>query len=94
MRQFYKLVDEAGQPLGASRMMESFLSGIVLLTISVVQKCELYAPTSREEALKVLRSLDSGKVPGPDGLSSEIYRVSSNAGEPFPVHAGTLFYIW
>lgn len=52
----------------------SFLGRLTLPTISDSQKRELNAPISREEALLTLKGLQSGKAPGPDGLSSEFYR--------------------
>lgn len=54
--------------------MESFLGRLTLPTISDAQKHELNAPISREEALLALKGLQSGRVPGPDGLSSEFYK--------------------
>ena len=54
--------------------MESFFEKLILPTISDSKKQELDAPISREEALLALKSLQSGKAPGPDGLSSEFYQ--------------------
>lgn len=68
-RQFYIRLYEADQSLEASEKMESFLGGLNLPAISDAQKCELNASISREEALLALKSLQSGKAVGPDGLS-------------------------
>ena len=73
-RQFYIRLYESDQPQGVPDQMESFLGRLTLPTISDSQKRELNAPISREEALLALKSLQSGKAPGPDGLSSEFYR--------------------
>lgn len=73
-RQFYIRLYESDQPQGVSDKVESFLGRLTLLTISDSQKRELNAPISREEALLALKGLQSGKAPGPDGLSSEFYR--------------------
>lgn len=73
-RQFYTRLYESDQPQGVSDRMESFLGRLILPTISDSQKSELNAPISREEALLTLKGLQSGRAPGPDGLSSEFYR--------------------
>lgn len=74
-RQFYTRLYESDQPQGVSDRMESFLGRLILPTISDSQKSELNAPISREEALLALTGLQSGRAPGPDGLSREFQDV-------------------
>uniref|UniRef100_A0A3P9KND8 Reverse transcriptase domain-containing protein n=1 Tax=Oryzias latipes TaxID=8090 RepID=A0A3P9KND8_ORYLA len=54
--------------------MVSFLSGLTLPNISETQKAELNAPITKEETLLALKALQSGKAPGPDGLTCDFYK--------------------
>lgn len=54
--------------------MGAFFSKIELPFKTEHQRFALNCPSSREEVLIAIRSLQTGKAPGPDGLSSEVLR--------------------
>lgn len=55
-------------------LLEDFFSKISLPTISEEQKVNLNAPISKEELLEAITKMQSGKVPGPDGIGCEFYK--------------------
>lgn len=54
--------------------MDNFFSSLDLPSLSEEQKDLLNAPISKQEVLNAINGLQSGKAPGPDGLSSEVYQ--------------------
>ena len=54
--------------------MNTFFSSLNLPSSSGDQKTSLEAPISKKEVLSAIKGLQSGKAPGPDGLSSEFYK--------------------
>ena len=58
--------------------MDAFFSSLNLQSLSEDQKSTLDAHISRKEVLGDIKGLKSGKVPGPDGLSSEVYKALQN----------------
>lgn len=49
-----------------------------LTQFSDAQRCLLNAPITGEKALSALKSMPSGKAPGPDGFGCEFYKEFSN----------------
>ena len=54
--------------------MDTFFSSLDRPSLSEEQKHLLNAPISKQEVLNAINGLQSGKAPGPDGLSSEFYK--------------------
>lgn len=75
---FYSNLYKSEQPHNALDLMHSFFADITLPQITEAQKQLLNAPITKEEALLALKSMPSGKAPGPDGFGSEFYKVFSD----------------
>uniref|UniRef100_A0A3B3BVU9 Reverse transcriptase domain-containing protein n=1 Tax=Oryzias melastigma TaxID=30732 RepID=A0A3B3BVU9_ORYME len=73
-KEFYKQLYESDLSTRAPEEMISFFTGLTLPIISETQKSELNAAITKEEALLALTSLQSGKSPGPDGLTCDFYK--------------------
>lgn len=58
--------------------MRQFFADLRLPKATEDQKLQLNAPIPREEALIALKSMLSGKAPGPDGFGCEFYKEFSN----------------
>lgn len=54
--------------------MEEFFSNLTLPELNDRQKTELNKPITLEEITEAVRTMQSGKPPGPDGFSSEFYK--------------------
>lgn len=67
-----ELVGDTTQPT------ELFFSTLNLPTLSEDQTSFLNAPITKKEVLEAIKSLQSGKAPGPDELSSEFYKEFRN----------------
>lgn len=50
------------------------MSKLTLPKLTEEQKQGLNGPITKQEVLEALQTLQSGKSPGPDGLSSEFYK--------------------
>ena len=57
---------------------ETFLSSLNLPKLSEADRARLDQPLSRNEILKALMSLQSGKAPGLDGFTPEFYKKYHN----------------
>uniref|UniRef100_A0A3P9N8A8 Reverse transcriptase domain-containing protein n=1 Tax=Poecilia reticulata TaxID=8081 RepID=A0A3P9N8A8_POERE len=55
--------------------METFFSKIKLPNLPEDKKKDLNAEISEAEVKRAIRSLQGGKAPGPDGLTSEFYKI-------------------
>ena len=58
--------------------MNTYFVSLNFPTLSDDQKTSLEAPISKKEVFSAIKGLQSGKAPGPDGLSSEFYKEFHN----------------
>ncbi len=91
MRQFYnKLYSTEYNTLDELR--KSFLDQISLPSLTEEQRELLNRPVTREEVLDAIRTLQSGKAPGPDGYGPEYYKKNEQScGGPSDQHVFGLF---
>ena len=76
MRQFYcKLYSTECNT--SDELRKSFLDQISLPSLTEKQRELLNRPVTREEVLDAIRTLQSGKAPGPDGYGPEYYKKMS-----------------
>lgn len=59
-------------------MINSFFEGLNLPQLGEADITELDSPLSIEEVQEAIRSMQSGKVPGPDGYATEFYKTFSS----------------
>lgn len=75
---FYSTLYKSEQPDDALALMQFFFSNLDLPQVTEDQKLQLNAPITKEEALLALKSMPSGKAPGPDGFGCEFYKEFSS----------------
>lgn len=73
-RQFYRQLYSSEEPPEVQDLIDRFMSKLTLPILTVEQKQGLNGPIKKQEVLEALQTLQSGKSPGPDGLSSEFYK--------------------
>ena len=73
-KSFYENLYNSELQQDTSELMDNFFSSLDLLSLSEEQTHLLNAPISKQEVLNAINGLQSGKAPGPDGLSSEFYK--------------------
>lgn len=71
---FYENLYKSEQQPDSLRKMEDFFLSLNLPCLSEERRATLNAPLSKGEILSAIRGLQSGKSPGPDGLSVEFYK--------------------
>ncbi len=72
-KSFYGNLYKSEMHTNAPELMDSIFSFLSLPSLTEDQKSTLDAAISRKEVLDATKGLQSGKAPGPDGLSSEFY---------------------
>ena len=75
---FYSNLYSSEQPDNALSLMHHFFADMTLPKATEDQRLILNSPITREEALLALRSMPSGKAPGPDGFGCEFYKEFSD----------------
>ena len=83
---FYHDLYSTEQPGDASVLMDEFFDQLNLPTIPSEHKLALNSPISREEVFNAIGTLQNGKAGGPDGYSSEFYKVFKRISRPFSQH--------
>lgn len=73
-KSFYENLYKSEQQPDSLNKMDAFFSSLNLPCLSEEQKSTLDAPISKKEVLNAIKGLQSGKSPGPDGLSVEFYK--------------------
>lgn len=71
---FYSKLYTSEEPAGVQDLIDKFMSELTLPKLTDEQRQELNKPIMKQEALEALQTLQSGKAPGPDGLSCEFYK--------------------
>uniref|UniRef100_A0A3Q3G8L9 Reverse transcriptase domain-containing protein n=1 Tax=Kryptolebias marmoratus TaxID=37003 RepID=A0A3Q3G8L9_KRYMA len=71
---FYKNLYQSEQCDNSQSSMETFFSKIKLPILPEDKKNDLNAEISEVDVERAIRSLQGGKAPGPDGLTSEFYK--------------------
>ena len=75
---FYTDLYCSEQTSDAPHLMEDFFAKMNLPTISEEQRSLLNGPITKEELINAIKNLQSGKSPGPDGLTCEFYKEFSS----------------
>lgn len=75
---FYTNLYKSEQPDNALYLTRQFFADLRLPQATEEHRLLLNAPITREEALVALKSMPSGKAPGPDGFGCEFYKEFSN----------------
>lgn len=78
MRQFYHKL-YSSECNTSDELRKSFLDQISFPSLTEEQRELLNREVTREEVLDAIRSLQSGKAPGPDGYGPEYYKKMSRA---------------
>ena len=63
--------------------IQDFLEGLTLLQVAAEYKDMIAAPIAAEEITQAIRSMLTGKTPGPDGFPVEFYKVFISKLAPF-----------
>lgn len=72
--EFYSQLYSIEEPPETQDLTDRFMSKLTLPKLTQEQKQELNGPITKQEVLEALQTLQSGKSPGPNGLSSEFYK--------------------
>ena len=75
---FINICTKSDSNSDAHQAIDAFFSSLEFPSSSEDQKHILNLPLSKEEILKAINGMDSGKSPGPDGLGVEFYREFEN----------------
>ena len=72
-RNFYKELYQSESSADQS-LIDAFLNPLPIPSINQDLKCQLKQPLSLNEVTQAIRSMQSGKSPGPDGFPSDFYK--------------------